>query len=147
MLYWKLTANLRSWNKFELNFTFDIWFLQLAPTRSRSVINAMNFVKNPYKMCEKLYNLVHDLTGQLKDMIAQKVYDPRGSEWVGCMINELFRFVCFSTFSTCHYKYLMENFCGGVNLFFCFCFLPTGWFLICRYPLIIIMWNNKKHKN
>ena len=38
----------------------------------------MNFVKNPYTMCEKLYNLVHDLTGQLKDMIAQKVYDPRG---------------------------------------------------------------------
>ena len=39
----------------------------------------MNFVKNPYKMCEKLYNLVHDLTGQLKDMISQKVYDPRGA--------------------------------------------------------------------
>ncbi|KAL9985509.1 hypothetical protein ACROYT_G007924 [Oculina patagonica] len=52
-------------------------FAKLAPTKSRSVINAMNFVKNPHTMCEKLYNLVHDLTGQLKDMIAQKVYDPR----------------------------------------------------------------------
>jgi len=39
----------------------------------------MNFVKNPYKMCEKLYNLVHNLTGQLKDMIAQKDFDPRGT--------------------------------------------------------------------
>ena len=32
-------------------------------------------------MCAKLYSLVQDLTGQLKDLIGQKVYDPRG-EWV-----------------------------------------------------------------
>ena len=29
-------------------------------------------------MCAKLYSLVQDLTGQLKDLISQKVYDPRG---------------------------------------------------------------------
>lgn len=77
----------RSSNKFYLIYLYIFFILslycvcllQLAPTKSRSVINAMNFVKNPYKMCEKLYNLVHDLTGQLKDMIAQKVYDPRGT--------------------------------------------------------------------
>ena len=38
----------------------------------------MKFVKNPYKMCEKTYNLMQALTGHLKEMIAQKVYDPRG---------------------------------------------------------------------
>ena len=42
------------------------------------MINAMNFVKNPYAMCEKIYNLVQTLTGQLKELVAQKVYDPRG---------------------------------------------------------------------
>lgn len=38
----------------------------------------MKFVKNPYKMCEKLYNLVANLTGQLKELMSQKTYDPRG---------------------------------------------------------------------
>ena len=52
--------------------------LQLAPNKSPSVINAMKFVKNPYKMCEKLHNLVANLTGQLKELISQKSYDPRG---------------------------------------------------------------------
>lgn len=42
------------------------------------MINAMEFVKNPYKMCEKIYNLMQALTRHLKDLIAQKVYDPRG---------------------------------------------------------------------
>lgn len=42
------------------------------------MINAMKFVKNPYKMCEKIYNLMQALTGHLKELIAQKVYDPRG---------------------------------------------------------------------
>ena len=42
------------------------------------MINAMEFVKNPYKMCEKIYNLMQALTGHLKDLIAQKVYDTRG---------------------------------------------------------------------
>ncbi|PFX21183.1 Inositol hexakisphosphate and diphosphoinositol-pentakisphosphate kinase 2 [Stylophora pistillata] len=52
-------------------------FTKLAPTKSPSVIHAMKFVKNPYKMCEKLYNLVANLTGQLKELISQKTYDPR----------------------------------------------------------------------
>ena len=51
---------------------------QLAPTKSNSVINAMKNVKNPHSLCAKLYSLVQDLTGQLKDLISQKVYDPRG---------------------------------------------------------------------
>ena len=38
----------------------------------------MKNVKNPHTTCEKLYNLVHNLTGQLKDLIAQKIYDQRG---------------------------------------------------------------------
>ena len=42
------------------------------------MINAMEFVKNPYKMCEKIYNIMQAFTGHLKDLIAQKVYDPRG---------------------------------------------------------------------
>ena len=56
---------------------YVVW-LQLAPTKSPSVINAIKFVKNPYKMCEKLYTLVQNLTGQLKELISQKIYDPRG---------------------------------------------------------------------
>lgn len=56
---------------------YSAW-LQLAPTKSPSVINAIKFVKNPYKMCEKLYTLVQNLTGQLKELISQKIYDPRG---------------------------------------------------------------------
>ena len=51
---------------------------KLVPTKKHSVINAMKLVKNSKTMCEKLYNLVQDLTGQLKDLIAQKTYDPRG---------------------------------------------------------------------
>ena len=82
----------------------------------------MNFVKNPYKMCEKLYNLVHDLTGQLKDMIAQKVYDPRGTVWVGCMINELLRCVCFSTFSTLSLQIFQDKFVSWFEFVFVFTF-------------------------
>ncbi|XP_074614886.1 inositol hexakisphosphate and diphosphoinositol-pentakisphosphate kinase 2-like isoform X2 [Acropora palmata] len=52
-------------------------FVKLAPTKSRSVINAMKSVKNPHAMCERLYDLVQNLTGQLKELIAQKIYDQR----------------------------------------------------------------------
>ncbi|XP_068711833.1 inositol hexakisphosphate and diphosphoinositol-pentakisphosphate kinase 2-like isoform X2 [Montipora foliosa] len=52
-------------------------FVKLAPTKSRSVINAMKSVKNPHSMCERLYDLVQNLTGQLKELIAQKIYDQR----------------------------------------------------------------------
>lgn len=57
---------------------FKTFLQQLAPTKNPSLINAMKFVKNPYKMCERLYKLVQSLTGQLKELIAQKNYDPRG---------------------------------------------------------------------
>lgn len=53
---------------------------QLAPAKSRSVINAMKSVKNPHAMCERLYDLVQNLTGQLKELIAQKIYDQRGEK-------------------------------------------------------------------
>ncbi|RMX45430.1 hypothetical protein pdam_00019295 [Pocillopora damicornis] len=52
-------------------------FRRLAPTKNPSLINAMKAIKNPYKMCERLYKLVQSLTGQLKELINQKVYDPR----------------------------------------------------------------------
>ncbi|CAH3104082.1 unnamed protein product [Pocillopora meandrina] len=52
-------------------------FAKLAPTKNPSLINAMKAIKNPYKMCERLYKLVQSLTGQLKELINQKVYDPR----------------------------------------------------------------------
>lgn len=58
-------------------------FNQLAPTKSRSVINAMKSVKNPHAMCERLYDLVQNLTGQLKELIAQKIYDQRGEKSSG----------------------------------------------------------------
>lgn len=58
-------------------------FNQLAPTKSRSVINALKSVKNPHAMCERLYDLVQNLTGQLKELIAQKIYDQRGEKSSG----------------------------------------------------------------
>ena len=57
---------------------FETLLRQLAPTKNPSLINAMKAIKNPYKMCERLYKLVQSLTGQLKELINQKVYDPRG---------------------------------------------------------------------
>jgi len=48
-------------------------------------------------MCAKLYSLVQDLTGQLKDLISQKVYDPRG-EWVLAVVYS------YSGRNSCHDK-------------------------------------------
>ena len=83
-------------------------FLQLAPTKCRSVINAMKTVKNPHAMCERLYNLVHDLTGQLKELISQKVYDQRG---------ELQDLVRYSSMGNAH------KLCCGFNFYFPFVFV------------------------
>ena len=33
------------------------------------------------------------------------------------MINELFRFVCFLPFETCHYKLFQESLCHGLSFF------------------------------
>lgn len=52
----------------------------------------MKTVKNPHAMCERLYNLVHNLTGQLKDLIAQKIYDPRG-ELLLCYVASINTFI------------------------------------------------------
>ncbi|XP_022797686.1 inositol hexakisphosphate and diphosphoinositol-pentakisphosphate kinase 2-like [Stylophora pistillata] len=52
-------------------------FTMLAPTKNPSLINAMKFVENPYKMCERIHKLVQSLIGQLKELITQKIYDPR----------------------------------------------------------------------
>ena len=43
----------------------------------------MKSVKNPHAMCERLYELVQNLTGQLKELIAQKIYDQRGEKSSG----------------------------------------------------------------
>ena len=62
-------------NRFML--TFVLIGCQLAPTQSHSLIEAMNKVKNPHQMCEKLYSLVQGLTAQLKEMINNKVTDSK----------------------------------------------------------------------
>ena len=52
----------------------------MIPTSSVSQINALKFIKNPYKMCKRLYSLVQALTAQLREMMKDANIDPQGTK-------------------------------------------------------------------
>ena len=42
--------------------------LQLAATKSASLINAMKYIQNPFKTCEKIFSLMVLLIDRLKSL-------------------------------------------------------------------------------
>lgn len=39
---------------------------QLAPTNSESLVKALDFIKNPRKLCEHVYSMVKELTAKIR---------------------------------------------------------------------------------
>ena len=170
-----ITANLRSWNKFKLNFAFD----HLVST---ACTNQVSFCDQCYEFCqESLQNVWkalqpgarsyrtaegHDSSeavwskrywmslSQLPPALREKsplyqAWDCSENcayEWAGCMINELFRFVCFLPFETCHSKLFKESLCHGLS-FFVNAF--TNWLSFNFYISFSLspQKNNRKRKN
>uniref|UniRef100_W5MRW4 Inositol hexakisphosphate and diphosphoinositol-pentakisphosphate kinase n=1 Tax=Lepisosteus oculatus TaxID=7918 RepID=W5MRW4_LEPOC len=49
---------------------------KLAPTSSSSLIKSMQMIKNPVKMCDKVYSLIQSLTSQIR----QRMEDPKSAD-------------------------------------------------------------------
>ncbi|CAB4024369.1 inositol hexakisphosphate and diphosphoinositol-pentakisphosphate kinase 2-like isoform X1, partial [Paramuricea clavata] len=49
----------------------------IIPTASVSQITALKFIKNPYKMCGRLYSLVKSLTAQLREILSDPKVDSK----------------------------------------------------------------------
>ena len=62
-----------------IKILFVSW--QLAPTNAASLLNAMNKVKNPHLMCEKVYEGVKSLTSQIKELGEKAGVDPNGESF------------------------------------------------------------------
>ncbi|XP_053375190.1 inositol hexakisphosphate and diphosphoinositol-pentakisphosphate kinase 2-like isoform X6 [Mercenaria mercenaria] len=41
---------------------------KLAPTRNTSLLKAMEFIKNPKKMCDRIYDMVQEITAKIKTL-------------------------------------------------------------------------------
>lgn len=57
--------------RFSSNESYHIFLpilLQLAPTSSESLIKALDFIKNPGKLCEHVYALVKELTAKIRSL-------------------------------------------------------------------------------
>ncbi|XP_028407924.1 inositol hexakisphosphate and diphosphoinositol-pentakisphosphate kinase 2-like, partial [Dendronephthya gigantea] len=50
---------------------------KIIPTASVSQLQALKFIKNPFKMCRRLYSLVQSLTAQLREMMKDPNVDPQ----------------------------------------------------------------------
>ena len=44
---------------------------QLIPTRSKSMLSAINFIKNPRKTCERILELINEILDRIKELEAQ----------------------------------------------------------------------------
>lgn len=49
-----------------------VLLIQLAPTRTESLVTAMKYVKNPRKACESLYLKVKDLNTEIRQKMASQ---------------------------------------------------------------------------
>uniref|UniRef100_H3ASV2 Inositol hexakisphosphate and diphosphoinositol-pentakisphosphate kinase n=1 Tax=Latimeria chalumnae TaxID=7897 RepID=H3ASV2_LATCH len=49
---------------------------KLAPTSSVSLINSMNFIKNPVRTCDRVYALIQSLTSQIR----RRLEDPKSAD-------------------------------------------------------------------
>ncbi len=45
-----------------------VWLFQLATTKSESLLSAMKFIVNPFRTCEKIFNLMLSLVERIKDL-------------------------------------------------------------------------------
>lgn len=52
--------------------------IQLAPTRTESLVTAMKYVKNPRKACESLYLKVKELNAEIRQKMASQPHCKEG---------------------------------------------------------------------
>jgi len=56
-------------------------YAKINPTMSSSISNALNFIKNPYKCCEKVLDLVHKLVELIRERREGKSPLYHGESW------------------------------------------------------------------
>ena len=47
-------------------FLYYSFIFQLCPTSSRSLLNAMKFIQNPRRMCDRVFEMVKEITARIK---------------------------------------------------------------------------------
>lgn len=72
---------------------WNLFLFQLAPTYSESLIKALDFIKNPRKLCEHVYSMVKELTAKIRTL---KLEHRTRGEWNLDMLLLSFKFLVVS---------------------------------------------------
>ena len=61
-----MTSKLHLFSTSSAESNSDMFFSQLAATNSISLVNAMQFVRNPWQLCHRVHEMIREITARVR---------------------------------------------------------------------------------